>query len=98
VRVQYYRSHAVHRKVKEEFEDHCFYCIRAKYRGYWHWHDHIRDSMHEVFRKLGHLAEITHYKDDVMRELQCWSIWIGTSVRKISLFSSMRPFKIQPEI
>ena len=31
----------------------------------------IQDSMHEVFRRLGHLAEITHSKDDAMRELPC---------------------------
>ena len=58
-------------KVKEECGDHCFACIRARYCGYWYWYDQIRDSMHEVFRRLGHLAEIMHSKDDVVRELLC---------------------------
>jgi hypothetical protein len=56
-------------KVKEGCRDHCFACIRVRHCGYWHWHDQICDSMHEVFRRLGHLAEIMHSKDDVVRKL-----------------------------
>ena len=39
-------------KVNEEFGDHCFDFIRARHCGDWHWHDQIRDSMCEVFRRL----------------------------------------------
>ena len=58
----------------------------------------IQDSMHEVFRRLGHLAEIMHSKDDVVRELPCLAFGLEQVSGRYLYSPQWMPFKIQPWI